>query len=76
MLSPFRLDFDLFWANECFCTLQKVQEAISMDETARIKAILPTEAERRLNPGGQDFHATVFTLDTRVVHPDNLEPCV
>lgn len=47
-----------------------------MDETARIKAILPTEAERRLNLGGQDSLATVFTLDTRVVHPDNLELCV
>ena len=46
------------------------------DETVRIKAILPSEAERRLNPGGQDSHATVFTLDSRVVHPDNLEPCV
>jgi hypothetical protein len=50
----------------------RVQKAITKDETARIKAILPIEAERRLNPEDKSPVREVFNLEGQVVEPDNL----
>lgn len=52
--APFCLDCKVLWTEQRFCMLPRVQEAAIKDETVRIKAILPTEAGRRLKPRGQD----------------------
>jgi hypothetical protein len=70
--SPFYLDRNGLWTKQVFRLPSQVQKATTKDETVRIKAILPTEAERRLNPEDKSPVPEVFNLEGRVVEPDNL----